>query len=423
ALWRETLDRFDRTVGISAPDDHTLVVRLARPVHFWLDLCAFPALAPVHPPSLGKFTSLDPETGRLVQRPGWTKAGELVSNGPYQLVEWRYKRNLRMERNPFFRDPSMAICDSIDGIPIESAETAVLAYESGAVDWLPDLLADFRAEMVESKRPDVHAIPSFGTDFFSFNCRPTLPGGRPNPFADPRVRRAFALAVDRQLLVDRVTRLHEPVSNVLVPRDSIEGYESPKGLPFDPARAREELAAAGWRDRNGDGFVEDENGKPFPTVDLLFSSTSPRYRDLSQALRDLWRTHLGVNVETRGKDSKLYKEDLKTGNFMVARGGWYGDYHDPTTWLELSRTGDGNNDRGYSNAQFDAMLTAAANEADAQKRLKILTEAERFLCEQELPILPLCTFVTLYLYDPDRVSGLTHHPGLDQYLGRVRVAQ
>ncbi len=422
-LWRETVERFDRTVGIHAPDDHTLVVTLARPVHYWLDLCAFPALGPVHPPTVERFTSLDPVTGRLVQRPGWTKAGVLVGNGPYRLVEWRYKRNLRLERNPEFRDPSMAVCESIDSIPIESAETAVLAYESGAVDWLPDLLADFRAEMVASGRRDVHAIPAFGTDFFSFNCRPTLPGDRTNPFADPRVRRAFAMAVDRQLLVDRVTRLHEPVSNVLVPRGSIEGYESPKGLPFDPARAREELAAAGWSDFNGDGFVEDAAGRPFPTVDILTSSTSPRYRDLSLALRDLWRTHLGVQSEIRSKDSKLYKEDLKVGNFMVARGGWYGDYHDPTTWLELSRTGDGNNDRGYSNPKYDALLAAAANEADPDRRMRILADAERLLCEEDLPILPLCTFVTLYLYDPEKVSGLSHHPGLDQYLGRVRVAK
>lgn len=422
-MWRETLERFHRTVGISAPDDRTLVVRLARPVPFWLDLCAFPALGPVHPPSVDRFVSIDPDSGRLVQRPGWTKAGELVGNGPYQLAEWRYKRNLRLERNPHFRDPSMAICETIDALPIESPTTAVLAYESGAADWLPDLLADYRADMVASGRKDVHAIPAFGTDFFSFNCRPTLPGEKPNPFADARVRRAFALAVDRQLLVDRVTRLHEPVSNVLVPRGAIPGYESPDGLPFDPVRARQELADAGWSDRNGDGFVEDAQGRPFPTVDLLFSSTSPRYRDLSLSLRDLWRTHLGVHVETRGKDSKLYKEDLKSGNFMVARGGWYGDYHDPLTWLDLSRTGDGNNDRGYSNAAFDQMLANAANERDTAKRLAILSDAERLLFEQEMPILPLCTFVTLYLYDPERVSGLTHHPGLDQYLGRVRVVK
>lgn len=423
ALWLETQERFERTVGIKAPDDHTLVVRLARPVHYWLDLCAFPALAPVHPPTVERFTSLDAATGRLVQRPGWTKAGELVSNGPYQLVEWRYKRNLRLERNPHFRDPSLANCESIDTIPIESPSTAVLAYESGAVDWLPELLAEFRAEMLAAGRPDVHAIPAFGTDFFSFNCRATLPGDRPNPFADPRVRRAFALAVDRRLLVERVTRLNEPISNVLVPRGSIEGYESPEGLPFDPVRAREELAAAGWSDRDGDGFVEDSEGRPFPTVDILFSSTSPRYRDLSLALRDLWRTHLGVRSETRGKDSKLYKEDLKSGNFMVARGGWYGDYADPTTWLELSRTGDGNNDRGYSNPRFDAMLAAAAEERDPKRRFEILTEAERLLVEEDLPILPLCTFVRIYLYDPAKVSGISHHPGLDQYLGRVRVGR
>ncbi|MBX3354331.1 MAG: peptide ABC transporter substrate-binding protein [Phycisphaeraceae bacterium] len=421
ALWQRALDHFAETVGIFAPDDRTLVVRLARPTHYWLDLCAFPSLGPVHPPTVERFTRIDPERGALVQEPGWTKAGQLVSNGPYILVEWRYKRNLRLERNPHFRDPSQAISESIDAIPIESATTAVLAFKSGAADWLPELLVEYRAEMVAAGRRDVHVVPSFGTDFFSFNCRPSLASGRTNPFADARVRRAFALTVDRQVLVDQVTRLNEPVSNVLVPRGSIDGYHSPEGLGFDPERARRELAEAGWIDRNGDGFVQDAEGRRFPTVDLLYTSTSPRYRDLSLALRDMWRRHLGVQVEPRGLESRLYKDALRQGNFMIARGGWYGDYWDPLTWLDLNRTGDGNNVRGFSNDRFDALLAEAAEERDPARRLGILSEAERILVEEELPKVPICTMVTIYLYDPERVSGITHHSGLKQYLGRIRV--
>lgn len=458
ALWQETLDRFERGVGLVALDEHTLEVRLRRPVAYFLDLVAFPALSPVHPPTVDAFASIDPETGRVLQRHGWTKPGVLVGNGPYRLVAWRYKRDMRLERNPHYWNPAGAQAESIEIRVIEDANTALLAAEAGGIDWLAEVLVEYRADLLAQRkryeerhrseldrllaegrsidealallpppergeRRNVHGLKAFGTDFYSFNCRPTLADGRANPFADARVRRAFALTVDKRLLVERVTRLNEPISNVLVPPDSIPGYDGPEGLPFDPERARRELADAGWIDRDGDGRVEGPDGRRFPTVDLLYSTGNPRYRDLSLALRDMWQSRLGIEVVTRGKETKDFREDLKEGRFMIARGGWYGDYGDPTTWLDLSRSTDGNNDRKYVNPAYDAMLDDAADEPDPARRFAILAEAERFLMEEEIPILPICTFLTVYWYEPGRFTGLTHHPRLDQYLGRIRRVQ
>lgn len=455
ALWRETERRFRESVAIVARDERTLEVRLARPVAYFLDLVAFPALSPVHAQTVEAFTSIDAESGRVLQRHGWTKPGILVGNGPYRLVEWRYKRDMRLERNEHYWNPAGAAADSIEIRIVEDANTALLAAEAGGVDWVTEVLAEYRPDLVAERRRyeerhrteldrlldagrsldealallpepepgerrNIHALKAFGTDFYSFNCRPTLADGRPNPFADPRVRRAFALATNKRLLVERVTRLNEPISHTLVPPDSIPGYRSPAGLPFDPDRARRELAEAGWSDRDGDGRIEAPDGRRFPTVDLLYSTGSPRYRDLSMALRDLWQQHLGIEVVARGKETKDFRDDLKEGRFMVARGGWYGDYGDPTTWLDLSRSTDGNNDRKYDSPAYDAMLDAAADEVDPARRLELLAEAERFLMEEEPPMLPLCTFLTIYWYEPSAFTGLTHHPRLDQYLGRLR---
>jgi oligopeptide transport system substrate-binding protein len=455
ALWKETQERFATTVGIESRDAHTLVLRLKRPVAYFLDLLSFPAMSPVHPATVESFVSFDPATGRRIQRHDWTKPGTLVSNGPYRLVDWRYKRDMRLERNEHYWNQDAIRSDSIAIVIIEDPNTMVLSADSGAVDWVTDTLAEYRAEMLaqrsrwlerhraaydaaiaagatvddalaslpapeEGERRNVHAFHAFGTDFYSFNCRPTLLNGSTNPFADARVRRAFALAVDRDALVERVTRLGERPANVLVPRGSIPGYEGPKGLPFDPERARAELASAGWTDRNGDGLVEDADGRPFPTIDLLYSLGSPRYRDLSFALREMWRSALGVQIQTRGKETKDFRDDLKNGNFMIARGGWYGDYGDPTTFLDLSLSYDGNNDRKFASPVFDRMMEAAANEPDPSRRLELLADAERFLMEEEVPILPLCTFVTVYMYDPATFTGLCHHPRLEQYLGRIR---
>ncbi len=207
----------------------------------------------------------------------------------------------------------------------------------------------------------------------------------------------------------------------LVPPGSIPGYNTPEGLPFDPAAARGELAGAGWADRDGDGLVEDEQGEAFPVIDLLYSTSTPRYKNISLALRDMWQRELGVRVELRGKESKFFREDVKQGNFMIARGGWYGDYGDPTTFLDLCRTGDGNNTRGFSSPRVDALLAQAEAEPSAAARFRLLEACERVLFREELPVVPLCQYAQLYMYEPGRLRGLTTHPRLVQYLWRIEV--
>lgn len=424
ALWKETQRRLEAEVGLRAPDDRTLVVELERPVPHWLQLCAFPAMFPVPPALVERFSRLDPATGRLVQDARWTRAGNLVGNGPYRLVDWRPKRLLRLERNPFFHDAANVAVASIDILPIEDPNTAVLAFENGAVDWLTDTLAEYRGDMLEQvragSRSNLHVLDAFGTDFFSFNCRPKLADGRRNPFADARVRRAFALAIDKQALVDRITRLGERVAGSLVPPGSLPGYEPPAGLPFDADRARREFADAGWIAR--DGSVRDATGEPFPTVEIAYPSNSPRYRDMSAAIADMWQRALGVACATRAREPRSLSDALKKGDFMVARGGWFGDYGDATTWLELARSDDGNNDRGYACPEYDALLDRAEAELDPARRADVLRQAERLLVERDLPMVPICQYVTVYMFDPARLSGISRHPRLEQYLGRLRPA-
>ena len=457
-LWADAERAARELVRLEAPDDRTLRMTLRRRVPYWPELVAFPPMSPVHRPTLERFASFDLASGARRMDVEWTKPGNIVSNGPLALVGWRYRRSMRLAPNPHHRDAGAGIPRSVEIIPIEDPNTAVLAYEAGGVDWLADVRAPYRPELaarsmryLERHRAefdrlraagrswdealaalpapeagesrDVHVVPSFGTDFYSFNCRTTLKDGRPNPFAHPGVRRAFARSVDKRALAERVVRMGERVAGSLVPPGSIRGYEPPAGLGFDASKAREEFAAAGWSDRDGDGVPEDASGAAFPTVEVLYSTASPRYRDLSLAMADMWRGALGVAVEVRGKDGKFFKEDLKSGNFMVARGSWYGDYGDPVTFLELSRTGDGNNDRGYSCPEFDEMLDRAADEPDPARRMAILQDAERLLMERDLPILPLSHLVTMYMYDPCRVRGITRDASLDQRFQNIRLVE
>jgi oligopeptide transport system substrate-binding protein len=453
-LWARTIQRYRDTVAVRTPDLRTIEVELVQPTPYWPSIAAFPTLFPVHRPTLDAHLSIDPESGRVRIDPAWLKPGTLVSNGPMMVTDWRYKRGMRFEPNPHYWNRASVRPASVELRPIEDSNTAVLAFQSGDVDWISDLTVEYRADMADEQRAwlgrhasqwralqesgmdddaamaalpapgpgerrDVHVLPALGTDFWNFNCRPTLPDGRPNPFSDARVRRAFARAVDKQAITEKVTRLRELVSGSLVPAGAFDWYEPPAGLSHDPDAARAELAAAGWSDRDGDGRIEDAQGKRFPVVDILYMTGNPRTRDVALALAQMWRETLGVECELRGKDGKFAKEDLRTGNFMVARGGWFADYPDPTTFLELNRSTDGNNDRAYRSPAYDALLDAAAAEVDRTTRAALLRDAERILVEQDMPLMPLCQYVTVYMYDPAHLRGLSRRGPLAQYLDRL----
>jgi oligopeptide transport system substrate-binding protein len=258
-------------------------------------------------------------------------------------------------------------------------------------------------------RKHIHAFPAFGTYFYNFNCLPTLQDGRRNPFADKRVRRAFAMALDKRRITEDVRGIGERIATTLIPPNSLAGYPAPAGLPFDPERARKELADAGY-----------PGGKGFPAVEILFNRDGG-HDVIAQAIAKDWSENLGVDVELAMREIKVFRNDLKNQNFMTSRAGWYGDYGDPTTFLDLNRTGDGNNDRKFSSAKFDALLDRANAEPDAAKRLQILYEAEKMIVEDELPLIPIFHYVQMSMFDPDKVSGISSHPRQEQNMYQVDI--
>jgi len=412
--------------GVTALDARTLRVTLERPTPFFLDLLCFASFMPVHPPTVEAFVSLDPRSARIEQRHGWTKPDHHVGNGPYTLERWRFKRDMRLHKSRTYRDQSLARSDSIEIRTIENAETAVLAFETGAVDWLTDVHVDYLPDLIDAqrdgRRDDVLWFSNFGTYFWSFNCTPALTDGRPNPLADARVRRALAMAVDKRAIVENVRRVGEPVANTLIPPDSLPGFDDERaitGLAHDPDAARRELASAGWKDRDGDGVPENPAGEPFPVVELLCTSGS--YHDqVAQAMQAMWERTLGVRSAIRIKETKTYRDDLKRRDYMMARGGWFGDYGDPTTFLALHRTGDGNNDRGYSDPRYDELYDRALRETDTATRRDMLEELERYTMEETVPVLPIFTYVQFYLADP-RLEGFSFHPRKQQYLFELHL--
>ncbi len=450
-LWEEAIAYFDEHVALHAVDDRTLTMKLTASTPYWLDLCAFIVFAPVYEPLVSQYEQIDPDTGLVKLQLGWTKPPLLISNGPFTLENWRFKRSLFLRANPLWWARDTLDIETIAIPSVEDSNSQVLAFESGSVDWVSDVNADYRIQMLADKqafydenreqyealkaqgldafsidaalpddpRKNIHALGAFGTYWYNFNCKPTLPDGRENPFHDPRVRRAFSMCIDKQRICDDVMRIGNQPARNMFPPGAIAGYESPAGLPCISdarneaekqaiiARAKALLAEAGYK-----------NPADMPRIELLFNSDGGHGIVAQQLAKD-WEEFLGVRTFLAQKEIKVYKDDLKKQNFMTGRAGWFADYADPTTFLDLNRTEDGNNDRAYSSPVYDGLLDQAKLETDPDKRLAILAEAERLIMEEDLPLVPLFYYVNIYLFDPDEVTGISNHPRLQQDLFNV----
>lgn len=362
-------------VGVKALNPRLLEVRLENPTPYFPDLCAFITYAPVHMPAIQRHGG------------GWTKPGRLVGNGAYLLESWRLNDRIRLRKNPLYWDSANVRMETIDVLPISSASTAFNYYHTGAADLMLDKgLAPVQLLDELRKRPDFHSAPFLATYFLRFNC------SRP-PFNDARVRKAFALALDKELITTKITRAGERPARSFVPPGTAN-HLPVEGLGRDVAQARRLLAEA--------GFPE---GRGFPLVSYLYNS-SELNDFIAVEIREMARQALGVEMALRKQEWKVYLNSLNALDYDIARSSWVGDYNDPNTFLDLFVTGGGNNRTGWSHPEYDALIRQAAAETGLRRRAEIFQRAERLLVEQECPIAPLYYFVGIQMYDRSRLGGI-----------------
>ncbi len=394
---------FDELVGVKVPDDRTIVVELQELVPFFEEITATWVLCPLHGPTMEKFSRLDESNFNFLRDPLWTRPGNMVSNGPYVVTSWQFKRFIYLSRNPHYWNGKAVKNNSIKLVNYTSPQSMFHAFDTGEIDVSFDgSTIPFAAELAQAvrdrKRNDIHAIDGFGVYYYVFNTKVKLPSGRPNPFNDKRVRRAFNMVVNKQSIVDHVTRLGQKPTNAWVPPNVIDGYRSPKGIGYDPDQGRALLAEAGFPD-----------GKGFPAIEILYNSGSG-HGDVAQRLQKMWQDELKIKVDLKELEWKVFHPRRTKSDFEVARSGWFGDYNDPQTFLDLFKTGTGNNDSKFSNKEYDDLLNQAANEPDPEARFRLLEKAEALVTDDHLPVLPLYIYKQVFLYDPDKLKGVSHHP-------------
>jgi oligopeptide transport system substrate-binding protein len=385
-----------KMVGIQKIDDRTLRVTLEHPLPFFPALCAFPPFFPQHEESMRRFAIYadgEPGTGRIIgYDQHFTRPPNLVSNGPYRMTDWAFQRRVRMEKSPYYWDQEHVKSKIIDELIIEDAVGALRAYEEGRVDWLADVQGDLAAEMKARGRKDLRAFNGFGTYFYSINCLPKLPDGRDNPFADLRVRLAFAMAIDKRPIVQNVTRMGEGIATNYIPPGIFKGYASPPGQLYDVAQAKKLLAEAGYPD-----------GRNFPRVSILFNKEG-QHGDIALHVRHEWQQNLNVDVELEGVEIKTFADRLHKREYAVARASWIGDYADPSTFTDKYRSDSDNNDSAWVNAEYDRLCDAAVRETDSAASLRLFAQAEAILLK-EVPIIPMYYYRNAYLFR-DNVHGI-----------------
>jgi oligopeptide transport system substrate-binding protein len=378
-----TLKDFSQ-VGVTAPDAHTLKVTLNYPTPFFLDICAFSTLAPVHLASLRQWGN------------DWLKPGKLVSDGPYTLAAWRINDRVVLQKNSRYWNAAHVAFNRIDALSIQSPATAFNLFYSGVVDLTMDksMVPAFFIDVLRTK-PYYHAHTILGTYFYRFNVTR-------KPFDDPRVRRALALAIDKRRIVERITRAGEEPAGSLTP-PGFTGYEAPPGLGYDPAKARALLAEAGY-----------PGGQGFPAASILYSATGAQNAQIATEIQAIWRENLGIEVDLRAQEWKVYLNSLAGLDYAIGQSSWVGDYPDPNTFLDCFVTGRGNNRTGWSSPAYDGLLADARREADPVRRMAILHQAEALLVDEAAPVIPLYYYVGVSLYHDGQLGGFQASP-LDEH--------
>lgn len=381
-------------VGVKATDKYTLKVELENPTPFFLSLLAHYSAFPVHQATVEKFGKIDTRGTK------WTRPENMVSNGPFVLKKWELNKIVTVEKNPTYWDAKTVKLNGIYFYPIENAQTEERAFRGGELHVTSSVPTE-KIKVYHDEDANLLRIdPYLGTYYYRINVK---------RIKDKRVRKALALALDRKIIVENITKGGQiPAFNFTPPNTA--GFTATATLEHDQekaiAEAKKLLAEAGHP--NGDGL---------PPVKILYN-TSESHQKIAVGIQQMWKK-IGIKVELENQEWKVYLKTQRLLDYDVSRAGWIGDYPDPNTFLDMWVTDGGNNQTGFSNKQYDALLTKAQATVDKTERYKIFQKLEEILNE-EMPLVPIYTYTRVYLKSPDlrgwTPNILDEHPYKHVYL-------
>ncbi len=376
-----------KTLGLRAIDDHTLEMTLENPTPHFLSILAGASGYPVH--------------ARTVQAHGdkydrftdWTRPENFVGNGPFVLEDWRIQRYVRVKKSRHYWDADNVALNGLVFHAMESELAEEKMFRVGQLHYTNFVPLAKIPMYRDLPGTPFREAPLLGTYFYMFNIHQI-------PVDDQRVRRALALSIDRQKIIDTLMYGSATPSPALLPMDLIPGYEPPTLLAYNTGLARQLLAEAGH-----------PNGEGWPGLEPIYNTTEV-HRKIAVAVQQMWKDELNIQVTLANQEWKVFLDTVQQKNYALARMGLSGGYLDPTTLLQNFVSNSGMNTTGFSNVRYDEiLLKKAPATTDPTERMALLKEAETILMN-EVPAVPFYTYKSKHLIQPS-VRGL---PGnvLDQ---------
>lgn len=366
------------TLGVKAVDDATLEVTLTQPNAAFLAMLAHPSLVPIDKVLVNRFGEQ------------WTKPEHIVTSGPYKLSAWVVNERIVAERNPRYWDNEHTVINKVTWLPIHSEAADVNRYKAGEIDIVYTVPINQFAQLKKTMGDQLNVSPQLATYYYEFNTT------RP-PFNDPRVRLALNMALDKDIIAEKVLGqgqrpawlISQPdIGGVKLQNPEYASWPREKRI----AEAKKLLSEAGYSDSH-------------PLVFNLLYNTSESHQRVAIAASSMWKKNLGVEAKLQNQEWKTMLDTMHTHNFDAVRYAWIADYDDAATFLNNFRTGDSENTSQYSNPAYDEALKNAAKASDGVTRGKYYQQAEDLLAK-DVPAVPVYHYVRTHLVKP-WVGGFT----------------
>ncbi|MGE6573343.1 peptide ABC transporter substrate-binding protein [Paenibacillus xylanexedens] len=366
-------------VGVKATDEHTLEVTLENPTPYFLGLTAFYTYYPVH-------ASAD------TNDKFFTDYKNMIVNGPFVMDQYSKGQKIVVKKNDGYHAAADIKLTQIDMSLTNSSASELQAYKSGQLDYTGAPNGEIPSDQIPSVKAELadefKATGIASTYYYQFNVNEA-------PFNNVKIRKAFAMAIQRQLIVDKVT----------------QGGQIP-AFGFVPPGIRGENGE--FRDEHKDDYftenveeakallaegMKEEGYTTLPAVTLIYN-TSDGHAKIALAVADMWKQNLGVDVKTENQEWGVFLENRQNQNFQVARAGWSADYNDPYNFLEMWTTGNTNNDSKFSNEQYDKDVKETVKSADPATRMAAFADAEKILIQDEMGVMPIYYYTNVSLTKP-----------------------
>lgn len=375
-------------VAVKALDEKTLEVTLEAPTAYFLELTAFYTYFPVN-------------KNVVESNPDWAKDPEThVSNGPFKLVRWDHNAKIVLEKNESYYNADKIKLDGIELDIIEDQNTAWQKYEGGEYHILVDVPTSVVAQLKAQNDPQLNIGNQIGT--YYYNVNPDV-----KPFNNAKVRQALSMAIDRETITENITQGGQIPAEGVVPyglKDE-NGNEFRDGVgslvEYDPDKAKqlfeEGLAEEGMT-------LEEFNSGQF----VILYNTSESHKKIAQAIQEMWRTALGIEIGLENVEFQVKLDREKAGDYQISRGGWIGDYMDPMTILDLWWSESAFNDVKYNNEEYDKLIAESKATDDQNIRMENLRNAEKMIME-DMAVIPIYFYTQPYVVK-ENVSGITYVP-------------